>query len=255
MVRRSLRSGGRSGAAGLMSASAGRLPGLCRGTVPSPRPEPVAACVRRVVVLIESILAEVRGSASRARARHARSLKASRRCGVRGSRSVGMPVPCSPCKVSGNVAGCNWRVIAWDAGRALGIVAAWGKRRSFDSIWHKGVPDSAQDDNFWGGVGRSRDSESIGRGGGIRTPDPLVPNQMRYQTALRPDCFEFILETMSRFRCFFRTRYVLAGLLCGDGFAQPGMDRFVAAFPDRGQRFLCGEPRPGGLPGDDAGRQ
>ena len=29
----------------------------------------------------------------------------------------------------------------------------------------------------------------IGRGGGIRTPDPLVPNQMRYQTALRPDSF------------------------------------------------------------------
>jgi hypothetical protein len=28
-----------------------------------------------------------------------------------------------------------------------------------------------------------------GRGGGIRTPDPLVPNQMRYQTALRPDSF------------------------------------------------------------------
>jgi hypothetical protein len=27
----------------------------------------------------------------------------------------------------------------------------------------------------------------VGRGGGIRTPDPLVPNQMRYQTALRPD--------------------------------------------------------------------
>ena len=27
----------------------------------------------------------------------------------------------------------------------------------------------------------------IGRGGGIRTPDPLVPNQMRYQAALRPD--------------------------------------------------------------------
>jgi hypothetical protein len=27
----------------------------------------------------------------------------------------------------------------------------------------------------------------IGRGGEIRTPDPLVPNQMRYQTALRPD--------------------------------------------------------------------
>ncbi len=27
----------------------------------------------------------------------------------------------------------------------------------------------------------------FGRGGEIRTPDPLVPNQMRYQTALRPD--------------------------------------------------------------------
>ena len=26
-----------------------------------------------------------------------------------------------------------------------------------------------------------------GRGGEIRTPDPLVPNQMRYQTALRPE--------------------------------------------------------------------
>ena len=27
----------------------------------------------------------------------------------------------------------------------------------------------------------------IGRGGGIRTHDPLLPKQMRYQTALRPD--------------------------------------------------------------------
>ncbi len=27
----------------------------------------------------------------------------------------------------------------------------------------------------------------IGRGGGIRTPDPLLPKQMRYQAALRPD--------------------------------------------------------------------
>ena len=26
-----------------------------------------------------------------------------------------------------------------------------------------------------------------GRGGGIRTPDPLLPKQMRYQTALRPE--------------------------------------------------------------------
>ena len=28
---------------------------------------------------------------------------------------------------------------------------------------------------------------NFGRGGGIRTPGPLVPNQMRYQAALRPD--------------------------------------------------------------------
>ena len=31
----------------------------------------------------------------------------------------------------------------------------------------------------------------IGRGGGIRTPDPLLPKQMRYQTALRPDMPDF----------------------------------------------------------------
>jgi hypothetical protein len=35
---------------------------------------------------------------------------------------------------------------------------------------------------------RKRELERNGRGGGIRTPDPLLPKQMRYQTALRPDC-------------------------------------------------------------------
>jgi hypothetical protein len=35
--------------------------------------------------------------------------------------------------------------------------------------------------------GISRVIDLIGRGGGIRTPDPLLPKQMRYQTALRPD--------------------------------------------------------------------
>ncbi len=30
-------------------------------------------------------------------------------------------------------------------------------------------------------------SSKIGRGRGIRTPDPLVPNQLRYQAALCPD--------------------------------------------------------------------
>jgi hypothetical protein len=33
----------------------------------------------------------------------------------------------------------------------------------------------------------SQTLDSNGRGGGIRTPDPLLPKQMRYQTALRPD--------------------------------------------------------------------
>ena len=32
--------------------------------------------------------------------------------------------------------------------------------------------------------------EINGRGGEIRTPDPLVPNQMRYQAALRPEQFD-----------------------------------------------------------------
>ena len=32
-----------------------------------------------------------------------------------------------------------------------------------------------------------KEREISGRGGGIRTPDPLLPKQMRYQTALRPD--------------------------------------------------------------------
>ena len=30
-------------------------------------------------------------------------------------------------------------------------------------------------------------TDFIGRGGGIRTPDPLLPKQMRYQATLRPD--------------------------------------------------------------------
>ena len=33
-----------------------------------------------------------------------------------------------------------------------------------------------------------------GRGGEIRTHDPLVPNQMRYQTALHPDVKNVLLK-------------------------------------------------------------
>ena len=41
--------------------------------------------------------------------------------------------------------------------------------------------------NFWDKKIRKHSVERIGRGDRIRTCDPLVPNQMRYQTALRPD--------------------------------------------------------------------
>ena len=34
-----------------------------------------------------------------------------------------------------------------------------------------------------------------GRGGEIRTPDPLLPKQMRYQAALRPD-FSYLIATL-----------------------------------------------------------
>ena len=46
--------------------------------------------------------------------------------------------------------------------------------------------------------------ESHGRGGGIRTPDPLLPKQVRYQAALRPvgDTNEIITMTLkSQSRC------------------------------------------------------
>ena len=33
-----------------------------------------------------------------------------------------------------------------------------------------------------------------GRGGEIRTPDPLLPKQMRYQTALHPEKSAIILD-------------------------------------------------------------
>ncbi len=45
--------------------------------------------------------------------------------------------------------------------------------------------------------------DSIGRGGAIRTPDPLRPRQVRYQAALRPDISTFlILGHLLSFRKF-----------------------------------------------------
>src|SRR5450830_1346539 len=37
----------------------------------------------------------------------------------------------------------------------------------------------------------ANDIVKYGRGGGIRTPDPLLPKQMRYQAALRPDSIDY----------------------------------------------------------------
>ena len=37
---------------------------------------------------------------------------------------------------------------------------------------------------------------NVGRGGEIRTPDPLVPNQMRYQAALRPEQFDLYFRNL-----------------------------------------------------------
>src|SRR5262245_49200754 len=40
--------------------------------------------------------------------------------------------------------------------------------------------------------GRRSEYKKSGRGGGIRTPDILLPKQVRYQTALHPAMNEFI---------------------------------------------------------------
>ena len=52
--------------------------------------------------------------------------------------------------------------------------------------------------------GRNR----IGRGGGIRTPDPLLPKQLRYQAALHPD-----------------TDYSRAMLRSSEGYVNAKMDK------------------------------
>ena len=36
----------------------------------------------------------------------------------------------------------------------------------------------------------------VGRGGEIRTLDPLVPNQMRYQAALRPEYLDLYFRNL-----------------------------------------------------------
>ena len=46
-----------------------------------------------------------------------------------------------------------------------------------------------------------RYEEGVGRGGGIRTHDPSVPNAVRYQTALRPDIAMIIRDASLFVKC------------------------------------------------------
>ena len=58
------------------------------------------------------------------------------------------------------------------------------------SVWEVQEPSDRfeSDDNFSQNAMPGTDgSELNGRGERIRTSDPLVPNQVRYQTALRPE--------------------------------------------------------------------
>jgi hypothetical protein len=51
----------------------------------------------------------------------------------------------------------------------------------------------------------------IGRGGGIRTHDPLVPNQMRYQAALRPERWDDTpMQDSGQIICYKKREYLLA---------------------------------------------
>ncbi len=69
-----------------------------------------------------------------------------------------------------------------------------------------------------------------GRGGGIRTPDPLLPKQMRYQTALRPDTA--IISTR-RQPPGAGTRAAAATQPC------PCNDEGIVKRPDRKSRSFC----------------
>ena len=44
----------------------------------------------------------------------------------------------------------------------------------------------------------AREPPNIGRGGGIRTRDPLRPRQVRYQAALRPDMLTHVTQLRHR---------------------------------------------------------
>ena len=53
--------------------------------------------------------------------------------------------------------------------------------------------------------------EQKNRARGIRTHDPLVPNQMRYQTALSPELFaniQHILRFLASFFAFFGAFFI-----------------------------------------------
>ena len=55
-------------------------------------------------------------------------------------------------------------------------------RRCAEKLTGSGQQNLTPIQSFW--IIRNSTDEENGRSGEIRTPDPLVPNQMRYQTAL-----------------------------------------------------------------------
>src|SRR5690606_21758353 len=61
-----------------------------------------------------------------------------------------------------------------------------GKRRRARGAGGRAAESGAAA-NLFGRTGVGLIEGMTGRGGGIRTPDPLLPKQVRYQTALRPD--------------------------------------------------------------------
>ena len=88
----------------------------------------------------------------------------------------------------------------------------------------------------------------VGRGGGIRTRDLLVPNQLRYQAALRPEraglyaaCpARLALWAASTTPILHRSEQHLARLVALDGLAQPCQN--LDATHHRGSRGNAIEP-------------
>ncbi len=63
------------------------------------------------------------------------------------------------------------------------VLMGAGRVTSLEGAFQRRAPEKEKPQ----GAGLLAAFEMVGRGGGIRTRDPLLPKQMRYQAALRPD--------------------------------------------------------------------